>query len=126
MSVVVGLAFGLRGAGGGDREILHNLVEVSTDLFTYQESGRHAEGGGVVWLGGDGDGGGGGGGGMRGGCEGAGGFGLCGGDEWLGGVVVMGWARRGGARGWCGDGVAGGDGVVDAGLGGSGESGCRV
>ena len=57
---------------------------------------------------------------MRGGCEGAGGFGLCGGDERLGGVVVMGWARRGGARGWCGDGVAGGDAVVDDGLGGGG------
>ncbi len=55
-----------------------------------------------------------------GGCEGAVGFGLCGDDEWPGCVVVMGWARRGGAQGWCGDGV------VDDGLGGGGESGFRV
>ncbi len=32
----------------------------------------------------------------------------------------------GGGRGWCGDGVASGDGILDDGLGGGGESGFRV
>ena len=105
------------------REILHILVEASTDLFTYPKSGRRALVGGVLWLdcdGEDGGGGGGCGGGGGGASEGTGGFGLCSDDGWLGGVVVMGWARRGGAQGWCGDGV------VDVGLGGGGESGFRV
>jgi hypothetical protein len=51
---------------------------------------------------------------------------MCGGDEWLGGVVVMSWARRGGVRYWCGDGVAGGDAVVDDGLGAGVERVFRV
>ena len=113
---VVGLAFGLRGGGGGDTT--HSGT--STNLFIYPKSRRHALVGGVLWLDCDGEGGGGGGGGGGGASEGTGGFGLCSDDGWLGGVVVMGWAHRGGAQGWCGDGV------VDVGLGGGGESGFRV